>query len=96
MCKFTSEALLRHLLLFKFFSFQSVLPNTLSYQQKKGDSEKPDELVRVIECIRALQVHSVVSTLKDYFRASLPTHITTQSTEALGINDLFKVTVGHS
>ena len=95
MCKFTSEALHWHLLLFKFFSFQSVLPNTLCYQQKKGDSEKPDELVRVTECIRALQVHSV-STLKDYFRASLPTHITTQSTEALGINDLFKVTVGHS
>lgn len=95
MCWFTSEALYWLLLLRKFFLFNQSFAHTLCYQPKKGDSEKQEELVRVTECIRALQVHRI-STPNDYFRASLPTHITAQRTEALGINDLFKVTEGHS
>lgn len=94
-CGLTSEALPWKLLLFKLFLFTCSFPTLLCYWQRKGESEKQEELVRVTEHIRALQVHRIF-TQKDYFRAHPPTHITVQKTETLGINGLFKVTVGHS
>lgn len=95
MCGFTSEALHWQVLLFKFFLLNQSFPTLPRYWQRKEDSEKQEELVRVTEWVMALQVHKIFIA-KDYFRAHLPTHITAQRTDALGINDLFKVTVGHS
>lgn len=83
MCRFTSEALHWQLLLFKCFLFNQSFPTPPCYQQRKEASEKQEELVRVTERVRALQVHRSF-TPKDYFRAHLPTHIIAQRTEALG------------
>lgn len=83
MRKFTSEALHWQLLLFKRFLFNQSFPTPPCYQQRKGASEKQEELVRVTERVRAFQVHRSF-TPKDYFRAHPPTHIIVQRTEALG------------
>lgn len=83
MCGFTSQALHGQLLPFKFFLFRQSSPTPPCYQQRKGDSEKQGQLVRVTEWVRALQVHRIFAP-KDYFRAQLPTHIIAQRTEDPG------------